>query len=262
MAKNTTKEDLLKSDEFDKAIAEGAECKKDMVTSYRIQNKQNFNRFYEVMLEANEEIKKILDTKKKFRSDSDQEAVENFKKTVRAMYTQVQALTVDEHLEEGKKTRVEKIVEKIIPVIDILRYIGCNELENEFARRGMKLTTSMKLEDKYPELNNDDKRKVMKDIFDTATSIRQKVIDDNDYINNDLFTSKVPLGLQYDKSTNNVGFKTGDWRKLVDAKAKLIMASSVEAKEKAEEKLDHIATEKQFEAARAELVRDKLIDLK
>ena len=261
MAKNTTKEDLLKSDEFDKAIAEGAECKKDMVTSDRIQNKQNFNRFYEVMLEANEEIKKILDTKKKLRSDSDNEAVENFKKTVRAMYAQVQALTVDEHLEEGKKTRVEKIVEKIIPVIDILRYIGCNELENEFARRGMKLTTTMKLEDKYPELNNDDKRKVMKDIFDTATSIRQKVIDDNDYINNDLFTRKVPLGLQYDKSTNNVGFKTGDWRKLVDAKAKLIMASTEEAKEKVEEKIEHIATEKQFEAARAELVRDKMLSL-
>ena len=36
MAKKTTKEDLLKSDEFDKAIAEGAECKKDMVTSYRV----------------------------------------------------------------------------------------------------------------------------------------------------------------------------------------------------------------------------------
>lgn len=262
MANDMTKEELLKSDELDNAISEGAECKKDIMTSYRTQNKQNFSRFYEVMLEANEEVKKILETKKKNRSDADNHVLESFKKNTRTMYNQVQALAVDEHLEDGKKTRVEKIVEKIIPVIDILRYIGRDELEKEFNKRGMTLTSIEKLEDKYPALDNDDKRKVMKDIFDAAVSARQKIIDCNEYINNDLFTSKVPVGLQYDKSTNNVGFKTGDWRKLVDAKAKLIMASSDEAKEKAEEKLEHIAAEKQFEAARAELVRDKLIDLK
>lgn len=262
MENQVTKQDLLKSDEFDNAITEGAEYKKDMVSSYRTQNKQNFTRFYEVMLEANDEVKKILDTKKKNRTDSDKQLVEDFKKTIRAMYTQVQALTIDEHLEEDKKTKIEKIVDKIIPVIDILRYIGRNELENEFARYGMKLVTDKRLEDKYPILDNDDKRSIIKDIFDQATSIKQRVTDDNEYINNDLFTRKVPIGLQYDKSTNNTGFKTSDWRKLVDAKAKLIMASSDEAKEKAEEKLEHIATEKQFEATRAEMVRDKLILLK
>jgi hypothetical protein len=47
------KESLIKSDEFEKALIEGAECKKDMVTSYKSQNKLNFNSFYEIMLESN-----------------------------------------------------------------------------------------------------------------------------------------------------------------------------------------------------------------
>ena len=38
------------------------------------------------------------------------------------------------------------------------------------------------------------------------------------------------------------------------------MANTVEAKEKVDEKIQKAATEKQFEAARAELMRDKMLD--
>jgi len=252
-----TKKELIDSQEFENALVEGAECKKDMVTSYKQQNKTNFNSFYEVMLESNEEIQRILDTKKKNRTDSDKQLVEDFKKNVKSMYSQVQALTVDERLEEGKKTKIEKIVDKIVPVLSILRYVGNTKLDKELAKHGVSISVS-KLEDTMPALNDDNKRKALTGILNSATSIRQKVIDDNNYINEDLFAKKVPVDLQYDKGNNNVGLKTGDWRKLVDAKAKLIMANTAEAKEKAEEKIEHIASEKQFEIARAELVRDKL----
>lgn len=256
-----TNQELINSSEFEDALIAGAECKKDMVTSYKHQNKANFNSFYEIMLSVNDDIQKILDTKKKHRTDDDNRRLNEFKQNVRAMYSQAQALTIKEDVEDGKKTKVEKIVDKIIPVIDILRYIGYNELENEFKKRGIILTSTLKLEDKYPGLNSDDKRKVISDIFTAATNIRQKTIDDNNYINEDLFNSKVPTELQYDKGTNNTGLKMGDWRKLVDAKAKLIMASTKEAKDKVEEKIEHIASEKQFEMARAELVRDKLMTI-
>lgn len=256
-----TKQELINSTEFENALIEGAEYKKDMMTSYKTQNKTNFSRFYDVMLEASPDIQKILDTKKKNRSEADNDRLKKFKSEVSSMYNQVQSLTIDEHLDEGKKTKIEKIVDKIIPVIDILRYLEINDLEKEFERRGLKLVSTKNLEDRYPGLNDDAKRTVLKDVFTSATSIRQKILDDNNYINDDLYTSKVPVELQYDKKTNNAGLKYGDWRKLVDAKAKLIMANTNEAKEKAEEKIEHIATEKQFEVARAELVRDKLLKI-
>ena len=256
----TTKKDLINSDEFEKALTEGAEYRKDMVISYKNQNKTNFDSFYEVMLEANEDIQKILDKKRSKRTDNEKQQILDFKKTVRSMYTQVQALTVDERLEEGKKSKVEKIVDKIVPVLSILRYIGNSKLDTELAKYGVSIDVK-KLESLYPALDDDAKRKALTGILTSATSIKQKVFDDNSYINEDLFQTKVPTGLQYDKESNNLGLKTYDWRKLVDAKAKLIMANSEEAKEKAEEKIEKIASEKQFEMARAELVRDKLTKL-
>lgn len=213
------------------------------------------------MLNANEDIKRILETKKSKRNDVDNERLEAFKKDIRAMYSQVQMLTVDEHLEEGKKTRIEKIVDKIIPVIDMLRYIGNTKLDDEFKKYGVILQKTHKLEDKYLGLNDENKRKTLVDIFTSATNIKQKVVDGNEFINSDIFIKKVPIDLQYDKGNNNAGIKPSDFKKLVDAKTKLILASTEEAKEKAEEKIEHIASEKQFEAARAELVRDKLMKL-
>ena len=255
-----TKAELINSEEFENALSEGAECKKDMVTSYKQQNKSNYTSFYEVMLAANEDVQRVLSTKKKSRTEADTKLVEDFKKEVRQMYVQVQALTVDERLEEGKKTKIEKIVDKLVPVLSVLRYIGNDKLDKELAAHGIKIACE-KLEDKMPALADDAKKQALADILTSATKIKQKVFDDSSYINEDLFLKKVPAELQYDKGSNNAGLKTGDWRKLVDAKAKLIMASTDEAKEKAEERIEHIASEKQFEAARAELVRDKLTKL-
>jgi len=257
----STQKELIDSEEFENALIEGAEYKKDIDVSYKAQNKSNYQTFYEIMLNANEDIKRILDIKKSKRNDADNERLESFKKDVRAMYSQVQMLTIDEHLEEGKKTRIEKIVDKIIPVIDMLRYIGNTKLDDEFKKYGVVLTKTSKLEDKYLGLNDENKCKTLVDIFTSATNIKQKVVDGNEFINSDIFTKKVPIDLQYDKGNNNTGIKPSDFKKLVDVKTKLILANSEEAKEKIEEKIEHIASEKQFEAARAELVRDKLMKL-
>jgi len=164
-------------------------------------------------------------------------------------------------IEKKEKTRIEKIVDKIIPVIDMLRYIGNTKLDDEFKKYGVVLTKTSKLEDKYLGLNDENKCKTLVDIFTSATNIKQKVVDGNEFINSDIFTKKVPIDLQYDKGNNNTGIKPSDFKKLVDVKTKLILANSEEAKEKIEEKIEHIASEKQFEAARAELVRDKLMKL-
>lgn len=255
-----TNKELIDSEAFEKALVEGAEYKNNMMVSYKTQNKSNFARFNEVMLEANDEVKAILETKKKNRTDVDKKILSDFKSAIRIMYSQTQALSLKEDLEDGKKSRIEKIAERIVPVIDILRYIESNALENELAKHGIAVSRP-KLEDTYPALASDSKRAVIKDIFSTATALRQKAQDDNAVINTDIFTEKVPTELQFDKSTNNAGLKSSDFRKLVDMKAKLLSAKSDEAKEKADEKIEHIAAEKQFEAARAVLVRDRLTSL-
>lgn len=257
----TDNKQLMKSDEFNNAILEGVEYKKNILTSYRDQNKSNHQRFEEFMMTLDQDIQSILSKKGKNRTDSDKQQLKDFKKLVNVLYKQTQDLTIKEKLEDGQKTKVQKIVEKIVPVISMLKYIGANEMENEFRRNGIEIKFAQSLEDKYPALQDPAKKSIVIDIFKNATSIKQKMLDDNDKISTEVYATKVPSELQYDKKANNTGLKQGDFLKLVDLKTKLVMATSDEAKEKAEELVEHLAGEKQFEAVRAELVRDKLTSL-
>lgn len=255
-----TKKELIESKEFDDALVEGANFKKEMLASYKTQNKITYGDFHEAMLNVNEEVMHILDIKKKNRTPEQVKKLNDFNNNVKAMYWQVQNLSLKEDLAEGKKSKLDKIVDKIVPVIKILRYINDSRLDDAFKKNGIELITS-KLEDDMPMLKQDAKRTAISSILKSAVALKQKAEDNNEHINVDIFQHKVPVELQYDKKSNNVGLKSGDWRKLVDFKTKLIQAKSKEAKEKVDEKLEKAATDKQFEASRAELVRDKLTTL-
>lgn len=250
---------LIQSKEFEDALLEGAEYKKTIVTTYKQQNKSNYERFYEVMLGANTEVQSILDKKKKNRTDAEIEVVNTFKRDVKSMYSQAQDILVPEKLEDGQKSKLDKLIDKIVPVIDILAYIGDTTFTKKLEDCGLTISRQ-KLEAKYPKFDDDDQRAIMKDIFSQAKNIKQKISDDNEYIDVNIFQTKVPVDLQYDKESNNAGLKPGDFRKLVDIRTKAIMANTAEAKEKVDEKIQKAATEKQFEAARAELLRDKMLE--
>lgn len=257
----TNNKELMSSEEFNNALLEGVEYKKNILTSYKSQNKTNQERFEEVMHSVDTDIQHIEDKKKKNRTEDDQKKLKDFKKYVSTIYKQTQDMCIVEKLEDGQKSKVQKIVEKVVPVIYMLKYIGNDALEQEFKKNGIDLIFKQTLEDKYPMLQEPAKKVVMQDIFTNATAIKQKMIDDNDKIVTDVFQTKVPADLQYDKKANNTGLKQNDFVKLVDLKTKMVMATSDEAKEKVEELVENLAGEKQFEAARAELVRDKLAKL-
>lgn len=257
---DTTKQELIKSEAFENAVSEGAEYKKEIVTTYKRQNKDNFKRFQEVMLDSDPEIKKILETKKKKRTDDDNMRLKQFKTTVSQMYRQAAELIVPEKAEEGKKTKLEKIVDKIVPVISLLQFIDQDILNAEFKKRNAVVNVAA-FSEMFSGLAADGKKDVLKEIFETAKSIKMKVITDSERITNDVFSTKVPIELQFDKDTNNSGLKAGDFQKIVDVKTKLLIAQTEDDKAKVDEAIQHIATEKQFEAARAELVRDTLANM-
>lgn len=253
-----TKAELINSKEFEDALEAGAELKKNILTSYKKQNKDNYSRFYATMLDSREDIKKILETKKKSRSDADNDAVKKFKQNAVKTYSQVRDFMTPEEVEEGKQTKIEKLVDKIATVFDMLKYVESDVLDKALQKRGLVMTSQNELPSYF---DSDSIKSNVKDIFDCAVKLKQKINADNDEIEDKIYAGKVPIDLQYDKKMNNSGLKPGDFRKLVDMKTKLVMANSEEAKDKVEEKIEHAASEKQFEVARAELVRDKLTKL-
>ena len=82
----TDNKQLMKSDEFNNAILEGVEYKKNILTSYRDQNKNNRERFEEFMMTLDQDIQSILNKKGKNRTDSDKQQLKDFKKLVNVLY--------------------------------------------------------------------------------------------------------------------------------------------------------------------------------
>lgn len=249
------KPELIDSPEFENALLEGASLRKDLAATFKTSNKSAFAQFYETMLNARPDIQKILDVKKKNRDEEMSKTLQNFKSMTRQMYFQTQNFILEDKVEDGKKTKAQKLVDKIFPLIQMLKFIGSTQLEEAFAEKGISINVKP-LEEDNPLLL--DKKEAVKGILLDAKSIKKTVVDGNRRINEDIYATKVPIELQYDKHTNNSGIKTGDFRRLVEMKTKLIIAKTKEAKEKADEKIQHAAAEKQFEIARAQLVRDKL----
>ena len=166
---------LLESDEFKNAVEEGVALNSDTVTSCKSRDKDNFERFYELMLDSDEEMQQILDKRKKNRTDDENARVKEFKKNVTQMYKQAQLLLSSEEVEEGKKTRVEKLVEKIVPVIAVLKYIGESKLEDEFRKHGVTLQFSELDSNQY--LSSDNVKQNIKGIFANAKAIKDQVND-------------------------------------------------------------------------------------
>ena len=141
MAEKVNREELIKGEDMEKALVEAAEIKRTILTTYKEQDKTNYEQFYSTCLHADREISDILDKKKKNRTEAEEEQVKAFKKRVARSYKMVCDLLTPEELDDGKPSKFEKIVDKVALVLDYLRYIGANELENEFNRRGITLAT-------------------------------------------------------------------------------------------------------------------------
>lgn len=258
MAKDVSREDLIKGEEMEKALSEAAEIKKTILTTYKERDKSNVDQFYETVLRTRPDINEIMSKKKKNRTDEENKALKDFRKDTVRSYKMVCEFLAPEDIEEGKPTKVQKLVDRIALVLDYLRYIGCNDLDNEFAKRGITLATGVRLEDKSDIWADEAVRENVKNIFKAGKDIRESIKADTQAITENIFALNVPQELVYEKDSNPVGLKKSDWTKLVDLKTKLIMADASQ-KDKVEDQANDLAEEKQFDQERARLMQAKLI---
>lgn len=260
MAENVNREELIKGELMEKALVEAAEIKKTILTTYKEQDKSNFDQFYETCLHASVEINEILGKRKKDQTDEEKQKVKDFRKNVSKSYKAVCDLLTPEDLEEGRPTKFEKIVDKLALVIDYLRYVGSKDLDMELEKRGLKVE-SVKLEDRSDVWADDRVKENIKSIFAEGRKVRENVAADTQVITEEILLRAVPQELVYEKDSNPVGLKKGDWSKLVDFKTKLLMAKEDEQKEKIEDQASDLAAEKQFDQERARLMQVKLTAL-
>lgn len=261
MADNISRDALITGQDMDKALREAAEIKKTILTTYKDRDKNNFEQFYETALRANKEICDILDKKKKNRTDEENERLKAFKKDTTRAYKLVCEYITPEEVEDGKPTKLQKLVDRIALALDYLRYIGASDLDKEFDRRGITLATGTRLEDKSEVWADDRVRQNIVNVFAAGKAIREQVRNDTKEFAEGIFETAVPAELVYEKNSNPVGLKKSDWSKLVDAQTKLMMAQPGEQLEKAEAQINDLAADKQFDQERARLMQVKLTSL-
>lgn len=264
------KQKLLNSNEFDKALDNAVKIKQQSVMKYKSASKDLFLQFSELMTNNNNEIKEILGKKKSKRTEVDIKKIKEFQKQLKAMFNQTIDLSINEEklaknkdgvAIEPKKSKVEKIVDKSVPVIKMLKYIGNNKLEEAFEKAGIKIEF-VKIEDENTQLQQESIREAIVEIFKEAVYNKEDLLYKSIEIENEIYPT-IPEDLQFDKDIRADGLKSSDFKKLVDVKTKLKIAKekNPDKAKDTSDKIEQMAEDKQFEISRTELVRDKLLNI-
>ena len=254
----SSKKDLILSDDFEKAVESASDIRKSLLTSVKTRNKDNFDRFYDIMVTGNRHIQDILDKRAKDRTDTEKQELKDFKSGLKKSYKLVvDILSQGNDVEEGEKTIVQKMVEKISSVIFLLKYLGNDELSHEFGNKGIKVSFDT-LEEQNSVFENENIRKNIEEVFETGKKLKDEVDSGKQAITETIYSTSVSEELQYDKSSNPCGIKPTDFARLVDVKTKLIMAFDDEAKDKVKDQANLLAEDKEFEIARNRIIQSKL----
>jgi len=254
----SSKKDLILSDDFEKAVESASNIRKSLLTSVKTRNRNNFDRFYDIMVTGNRHIQDILDKRAKDRTDTEKQELKDFKSGLKKSYKLVvDILSQGNDVEEGEQTIVQKMVEKISSVIFLLKYLGNDELANEFGKKGIIIGFDT-LEEQNEVFENENIKKNIEEVFETGKKLKDEVDSGKQAITETIYSNSVPEELQYDKSSNPCGIKPTDFARLVDVKTKLIMAFDDEAKDKAKDQANLLAEDKEFEIARNRIIQSKL----
>lgn len=259
--------EIICSELFDNALNKGVEQLIPIQSTFKTRNKDNYERFYELMLKSRPDIEDICNKRAKERTDDDIKKLKEFKKKTSFQYKQIKTLIFEdsneisageEHTE--KQIRITKLVEKIGNVVALMRYIGHYEIEDEFKKFGIELKFS-NLEEIHDMFSNEYVEQDIKEIFNNSCKIQQDITNGINEIKVGIFENDVPHTLQYDANDNRSGLKPTDFMKLVKLAAKCQNAVDETSKNKAEAATSREAENNTFGIARLETIRAKVMEL-
>ena len=258
---------LINSEVFDNALTSGSKIKDEIDVAIKTRNKNNYNIFFDILLHSRTDIQSILDKKKKNRTDVENDIYKKFVKDVKTKYKLVKDMlfiSEDDKLNaDGTENIISKKLSKLVDTLSsvhaLLKYIGCNTLDEELQKRGVRVV-SKSMEEQSEVFENELVKKDVKTVFEQTCSIQSDIEEAKRKITEDIFSSMVPSELQYDKNTNPSGLKDSDFDKLVSIKHSIIKAerSDNDVKEKVNDKVTVEAEKKTFDIARNETILEFL----
>lgn len=219
-AQNKLIEEALNSESFTSKIEEAAPYRVKIMTDYSKEMKDIKNEFISQMAETDPKISIIHKKSSKERSPEEKEAYKKWMASQNKRFGSVKGIIHPNMKANGELADpIGAIVAKVVDTVKILSYIGRDDLVQRFAMSGINISFKP-LEDEIPDLNNEDERTLMKDIFSRADECQGKICEASDKIKIDIFNEIDPQ-FRYSKEdpVNKSGIKPAQFQKLVKTKA-------------------------------------------
>lgn len=266
----TLHKQLIRSDEFDSALKSGSDVKSEIAGTMKQRVKNNYDRFYDMMLLGHTDIQEICNKRKKDRTQEEVERLKKFVKDMKAAYRLYKEFTFvneDEKVnDDGTSNSIPKklstLVDKLALVVPLLEYVGKDTLRNELHKRGITIACTP-LEDRYEAFQNEQLAADIKDALEESCGLQKEIEVAERSIAEEIYPNMVPTELQYDKNSNPAGIKESDFKKMVELKFKLLKSEKEDeqSKDKSKEKVLEEAEKRTYDITRNETVRYGLMSM-
>lgn len=220
MDKNTF-DSIVDSEEFTNLINEAAPLKVRIRTDLSDKMKENCRDFLDEMAKSSPNISGIMSKKKKNRTDEEDEVLKSWSKGQKKKFKAVTKMLAPKSGTDPLKS----IVEKLVGITQMARYIGNTELETRLGNLGITLDVK-DLEEENPYFKDEEVREVLKDIFSQSKETQDSINSANDEIKGRIY-DELDDSVKFSKD-NPSGIKSSQFSNLVNTKAKSMLVSDEE----------------------------------
>ena len=215
----------VNSQEFTDKIDEAAPYRVKIDTDYRREMREVKELFLKEKVKSDTKLQKILEKKKKMWEEDEKDYVKNQMKTFSREFQAVKKVIHPN--KDGPEEAAQKIVNRVVEVAKILKYIGRDYITDAFENAGINIDIP-DLAAENPYFAQEGKQEIMADIFDQADEVQGQICQASDQIKITIF-GELPDHIRYDSKDNKSGIKKGAFQKIVKAKAIKIEKSNEKA---------------------------------
>lgn len=218
-------DNAVNSQEFTDKIEEAAPFRVKIDVDYRREMKEVKDMFLKEIVKSDTKLQTIMAKKRKERSEEEQVyAAEAFKKASREFQAVKKVIHPNK---DGPEEAAQKIVDRVVEVAKLLKYIGKDYLTTAFANAGISIDIP-ELENENAYFAKEGSKEIMADIFDQANEVQGQICQASDEIKIRIF-DELPEHIKFDPKENKNGIKKGAFQKIVKAKAVKIETSNEKA---------------------------------
>lgn len=208
-------EQAVNSQEFTEKIDEAAPFRVKIDVDYRREMKEVKDLFIDEMARSDSKLQAILGKNKRDRAEDEIQYIRNAYKKSGKEFQAVKKIIHPN--KDGPEEAAQKLVDRVVEVAKMLKYIGKDYVTAAFANAGIKIDIP-DLAAENPYFAKEGKREIVADIFDQADEVQGQICQASDEIKIRIF-GELPDHIRFDAKDNKNGIKKGAFQKIVKAKA-------------------------------------------